>query len=181
MYEEKVVFFIKRTISHIHAVQKNAEFLIVNFADFLQLDKEECRRFLWNVMMHDQSKFSAPQFDAYVELTDFFRKKEYNKTHEYPSEKIRNDVNLAIQNHYEVENHHPEKYKGLWGKFEKIEAYEMACDLQARATELGQKNCREYYEKTWLKKHMYDVPDDANWEVVKGCMDRAIKCLKTNE
>lgn len=186
MYDPKTTFYFERTVKHIHRVQNNMLLLVTKYADQLLMTAEDCRQCMWNVFQHDRSKFSIEQFEPYIELTWYYheRKTIGNKKYEYP-EGMRALVDKAVDNHYRVENHHPERFinpegGNIWGKYSRHEAYETACDLQAMAQEFNEGTCRKYYEEIWKPKNCTNIPCDWNWEEVQVWMDKAIKCFEGN-
>lgn len=183
-YDRKLNYYFKRTVEHIHRVQKNMLLVVTEFSERLELSKEDCRELMYNVFKHDRSKFSKEQFEPYIELTEYFhqRKGLGNKDYDYP-EGMREKVDAAVDNHYRVENHHPERFinpegGNLWGYYSKAEAIETVCDLQAMAQEFNEGTCRKFFEKVWKPKHAKHIPDDWNWECTKSWMDQTIKCFE---
>lgn len=183
-YDRKLDNYFQRTVTHIHRVQKNMLLLVTQYADILYLTGEDCRICMHNVMNHDRSKFSKIQFIPYVELTEFYRQRKVlmNKNYEYPNG-VKAQVDEAVLDHYEQENHHPDKFLrddgSIWaGSFNKYEILETACDLQAMAQEFDEGSCRKFFEKVWKKKHMKHFSDDCNWKEVMVWMKEAISCFE---
>ena len=175
---EKFNRYFKRTVEHIHRVQNNAVFLVLKCRNDLELSAEECRAFIYDIMKHDQSKFSEKQFSPYIELTEYYhQKRNVNPNYDYPVG-IRELVDAAVTDHYCSENHHPERFKGTIGKFSKLMALETVCDLQAMAQEFNEGTCRNYYENVWKKKQSQFFYDDFNWEEVKHWMEKAVRCFE---
>lgn len=170
---------ITRTVEHIHRVQNNMVLLTTKFRRSLDLSVEDCRQLMFNVMKHDQSKFSEAQFLAYIELTEYYHQRKVlgNWDYRYTSE-TQEKVNQAIADHYKSENHHPEIFMGTIGKWSKFEAIETVCDLQAMAQEFDEGTCRNYYEQTWKKKQSQFFYDDLNWVQVTYWMHQAIECFE---
>lgn len=179
----KIDRFIVRTVEHIHRVQVNMVFLVTNHFQTLGLSRKEIQTLMHNVMKHDQSKFSVAQFEAYIELTEYYRQKRLdNKAYEY-TEEGKHAVDLAVTNHYRSENHHPERFIRDDGKIEagiytKEEAIETVCDLQAMAQEFGEGTCRRYLDEVWWPEHNKYFSDDYNWGMVKGWMSDAANCFE---
>lgn len=171
--------YITRTVEHIHRVQNNMVTIITKYRGRLGLTEEQCRECMHNVMKHDRSKFSTEQFHSYIELTEYYhqRKKLFNKDYQYPSG-VEQKVDKAVENHYDAENHHPERFKDCCGKFDICETIETVCDLQAMAQEFREGSCRGYWEKIWIKKHYKFFHDDWNWECVRVWMDETIQCFE---
>jgi len=169
------LFFV-RTLEHIHRVQKNMLTLVTKYAGELGLNDETRRQLMHNVIQHDISKFSHNQYVPYVELTEYYRQRKVlgNKTYEYP-EGFRERVNVAIQHHYAVENHHPEGTGRRWDIFN---ALECACDLQAMAQEFSEGTCRKYFEDVWLPNQRANFPYTEHFFQVKEWIDSAIRCFE---
>jgi len=176
---EKYANYFVRTFEHINRVQRNMLTLILLHQDRLGLTTEQCREAMYNVLNHDRSKFSPEQFEPYVELTEYHRQRRTNKNYdyEYPSG-VKELVDQAIENHYQCENHHPQRLRGILGKYTQLEAIETVCDLQAMAQEFGEGTCRKYFEEVWKPTQSQYFYDDYNWECVVVWMDEAIKCFE---
>jgi len=172
--EEKLSRYFNRTIEHIHRVHKNMFYLITNHQQDLKLSDENCRELAYQVLNHDRSKFNKGQYEPYVELTEYYhqRKKLGNKDYQYPSERIKEQVDKAVDNHYHNENHHPERY-GTLARFSDLETIEIICDLQAMADEFGEGSCRGYFENTWLPKH-----NDKSSALFIGYAYRVVLCFE---
>lgn len=181
---EKINRYFTRTVEHIHRVQKNMVYLVTECREYrflyageykFNLDEETCRKLMHKVMMHDQSKFSEEQFLPYIELTEYYhqRKALGNKDYEYPP-LVAQEVEDAVDNHYRVENHHPERNKGLAKLMTFEELVETVCDLQAMAQEFNEGSCRGYFENVWVKKQSENFYDDYDWEMTQGFMRQII-------
>lgn len=168
MMDNKKEHYFIRTFKHIERVRENALYLIVNHRRELGLTDYDCRRLALNVLKHDASKFSDEQFQPYVDFTWC------KHTGGVLSKEQVAAFEKACQNHYEVENHHPEggirrpSKDGLLGQrlnFSYIEVIECACDLQAMADEFGERTYLEYFTNQWspLKKQYFPNRED-DWE-----------------
>jgi hypothetical protein len=175
---EKEVNYFKRTFEHIHRVQNNMKLLITTYHDQLNLRPGDCRVLAYNVMNHDRSKFSRKQFGAYIELNEYYRiRRSSNPDHQYHSEEIKKAVDVAVQDHYEQENHHAESNAFNVDYMSCFDLIEVCCDLQAMAQEFNEGSCRIFWENKWLPK--YKISNSS-----KSLMDRVIQCfekeIKTN-
>lgn len=182
--DEKHEHYFRRTVEHIHRVQKNALTLVNNFEfrKAVDFNDEDCRELMHRVMAHDRSKFSPEQFDGYVELTEYFRQRKTlgHPGYEYP-EGARELADMAWEDHLKVENHHPERVKhDSLQKWDVYQAIECACDLQAMAQEYNEGSGRGFYEKVWKPKQtkLNSFYDDFNWLVVTTTMERAFDCFE---
>jgi hypothetical protein len=153
--------------------------LTTKHREALCLSKDDCRKLMHNVMKHDHSKFSNEQFEPYIELTEYYhqKKKLNNPDYEYPLG-VKQLVDAAVDHHYKNENHHPEIFAGTIGKWDKFEAIETVCDLQAMAQEFNEGTCRNYFENVWKKKESQYFYDDFNWVEVITIMNMAIECFE---
>lgn len=186
---EKLNRYFRRTVEHIHRVQNNMVYLVAECRGFeftagpdhFKMDDESCRRLMWNVMKHDQSKFSEEQFQPYVELTEYYyqRKVLGNKEYAY-APFVEQEVEDAVDDHYRKENHHPERNHGLALKMSFLELIEVVCDLQAMAEEFNEGSCRGYFENVWVKKQSVNFCDDFDWEVSKEFMNQVISLFEKN-
>lgn len=180
----KLNYYFKRTVEHIHRVQNNMLFLVTNAHEFkfnagpdsFEFNEDTKRELMFNVMKHDQSKFNLIQFKPYIELTEYYyqRKNLNNINYEYPSKDIKQAVDVAVQDHYFKENHHPERMKGQAEKMPFTHLVEVCCDLQAMAQEYDEGSCRGYFENVWVKKQSENFYDDYDWEVTKEFMNQII-------
>lgn len=172
--------YFTRTVQHIHRVQNNMVTIVTEFRENLGLPDEVCRQLMHNVMNHDRSKFSNFQFIPYVELTEYYHQRKVlgNKDYQYPTKEMEEWVDKAVVNHYHTENHHPEKFAGIIGKWDFYEAVECVCDLQAMAQEFNEGTCRKYFEEIWKPKQSKNFSDDFNWIEVTTWMDAVIKCFE---
>jgi hypothetical protein len=140
--------YFKRTVEHIHRVQMNMLTVVTKFDRELSLSDEQRRILMYRVMIHDQSKFSDIQTGPYIELTEYHNQRKVlgNKDYDYPTPEIKNKVEVAVRHHYQCENHHPERMKGLVMKMDSLEVIEVVCDLQAMAQEFNEGSCAGYFE-----------------------------------
>jgi hypothetical protein len=174
----KTIFFIERTIEHIHRVHKNMVLLVTKYPAFLFLSGEDIRQLMGQILRHDKSKFSDIQYLPYVELTEFYRQRKNlnNKEYQYPSAEIEEQVNNAIEHHYFKENHHIENQNFVWGKFE---ALECACDLQAMAQEFNEGTARKYFEEKWMPKaKLLFGPFSEKFAEISFWISQAIRCFE---
>lgn len=175
---DKLNRYFNRTIEHIHRVHKNMLLLVTEYSSEMELSEDQSRQAMENILRHDVSKFSVVQFRPYVELTEFYHQRRVlNETYEYPPG-VKAEVDKAVQHHYENENHHPERFGNGIGKYDKLEAIETACDLQAMAQEFNEGSCRKYFEKVWKPKQSKYFYDDFNWVEVTHWMNVAITCFE---
>lgn len=176
---EKLNYYLSRTVEHIHRVQNNMMKLCRDHRETLGLSDEDVRICMHNVMKHDQSKFSPEQFQPYIELTEYYRQRKALKNKDYDYQLgVRELVDKAVEHHYQNENHHPERIKGLCAKWGIHEAVETACDLQAMAQEFDEGTCRKYWEEKWKPTHANSFYDDYNWYHVEAWMNLAITCFE---
>jgi len=142
--EDKVKLFKERTTMHIGLVQKYAKKIAVAFPELKQVVSQ--------AKNHDKSKMSNPEFDAYVEITWYYKQKSQGIDVEYDS-----NLNDATFHHVKHNSHHPEyhdpkatskvintkdrdKPSGVIvdaSSMPKIDMAEMCADLCAMANELG--------------------------------------------
>jgi len=179
---EKLDRYFIRTLRHVHRVQNNMLILVTRYRDRLKLTPNECRKLMHNVMNHDRSKFSIEQFEPYIELTEYYHQKKVkgNMDYKYPNG-VKGLVDLAIEHHHASENHHPEMFKrGDLGKWDRENAIECVCDLQAMAQEFGDDTCRKYYIDVWYPKYAKNswFYDDYNWYEIEVWMNEAISCFE---
>jgi len=177
---EKEKRYFTRTFEHINRVQQNMLHLITTWDKVLDLDLEDCRILAHNVRKHDQSKFSDEQFLPYIELTEYYHQKKTstNKEYKYP-EGVQPLVAIAVQDHYEKENHHAERVGGNIAEFTRHEAIEVVCDLQAMAQEFGEGDCSKFFEEAWVPK--YKETSNPTGEYYKRrvtFMRKVIECFK---
>lgn len=176
---DKRNYYVKRTVEHIHRVQKNMVLLVTRFPEKFLLSEKDIRRLMYSVMNHDRSKFSESQFYPYIELTEYYRQRKNlgNPHYEYPKG-VKKQVDAAVQHHYDNENHHPEE-SGAAKKWDLDNALECACDLQAMAQEFGEGSARKYFNDVWKKKSSGFFFDDFNWLQIEAWILTAIECFES--
>lgn len=173
--------YFTRTVEHIHRVQNNMLLLVTEYAVRLDLSPDNCREAMHNVLNHDRSKFSTEQCEGYIELTDYYyRRKNGEPDYEY-SPTVKKLTDAAWKNHYQVESHHPERFKESLGKYGHLEALETACDLQAMAQEFNEGSGRTYFEENWKPRMAQYFYDDYNWACVTQWMSEAFGCFEDAE
>lgn len=163
---DKELYYFNRTLEHIHRVHKNALYLVTNHAQELGLSVDHCREFMEQVLSHDISKFSSKQFRPYVDFS--WAKKEDEELTEDEQEAF----DQAWYDHYNSENHHPEKVRGV---FSSLEILEVVCDLQSMADEFGEGSCREFFEDNWVPKHKEKF--GRYWPLMAPYFEDAISCF----
>src|SRR5579859_6077273 len=100
--------------------------------------------------LHDNSKFSPEEFEAYEEAFPELQK------YAYGSEEYRaalRKIAPAVAHHYSVNDHHPEHFAGGVEGMSLIQLIEMVCDWLA-ASERSQK---DVYEGLEINKKRFDI------------------------
>ena len=126
---------------------------------------------MWNALIHDSTKFSDEQYSAYAEFS--WHKKNGTELINEQQEAF----DIACLDHYQIENHHPERFENRQGMMTSMEIIEMACDLQAMADEFGEGDFEKYYETVWKRSHIKYF-NDYQWGQVVKYMDRCLRCFK---
>ena len=158
-----------RTQKHIMRVQMNGLFLLEKHSEELEMDEDDQRQFLINLMKHDQTKFSPTQRLGYYLY--FNAKPQERHAHQ-------TGFDQAWENHYTRENHHPKGFPAGRCR-DKIVAYEITCDLQAMADEFEEGSCRNYYEGKWKEENSkYVTPDDCI--MLQVWIEKCISCFECN-
>lgn len=149
--DDKETFFVDRTQSHINSVKACADTLCKAYPDLYPA-------LITAAKTHDESKFSAPEREAYIELT--YAKKEGVRPKD--PQKIAD----ATLHHILNNKHHPEYWledkskanisaKDRDASDEVVDASnmpelalaEMVCDWQAMSEELKTNTAREWFDK----------------------------------
>lgn len=133
--------FIKRTFNHIRLVQDCAVYLIKLKRYEIPLTYSEVRQLLKNISIHDNTKWTDPQFETYIGV---FNRKTIHSNSVIAEE--------AFNDHYERENHHPQEGSEL----NKLQIIEMCCDLSAMSIEFYENSALPYYNKNI--KHLIKCP-----------------------
>lgn len=169
--------YINRTVEHIHRVQKNMATLVTVFQTKLFLSDEDVRALMHQVMMHDNSKFCTSQYGPYIHLTEYYHQRRVlgNKEYQYPSDEIKHDVDIAVLHHYASENHHAEGETKYWNK---LNALECACDLQAMAQELGEGSARGFFKNVWIGKSKNLFESEQMFCSMAFWIEQAIECFE---
>lgn len=120
--------------------------------------------------VHDNSKFSPEEFEAYEEAFPGLQKYAYG-TEEFRAELRK--IKPAIQHHYQVNDHHPEYFEfeveGIRGipQMNLIQLIEMLCDWLA-ASERSQRPFVQGFE---MNKERFGI-DDQLFEVLRNTVER---------
>lgn len=144
--------FLKRTMAHIHRVQNNMIVICTELRHELNLSDSDIRELFLSVLVHDRSKFSITQFRSYVWITEYYRRIREKESVDDLSELIKELFGKAVEEHYEQENHHPQKLKS-GQKWELTNVLECACDLQAMSQEFGERSYLYFYMNKWLPEN----------------------------
>jgi len=150
-------------------------YLVTNHLNPLELSMDDATNLMHNVMNHDRSKFSINQFKPYVEITEYHYQKAQGTEHKYTDD-IQKIVDKAINEHYLVENHHPQRLENSLSTMNKYELIEVICDLQAMANEFNKDSCRDYFIQTWVVKHKKYFKD---FNTVYMFMIKVIECFES--
>lgn len=78
--------------------------------------------------VHDNSKFSPEEFDAFERMTPLLKTLTYG-TDAY--KEALKELGPALQHHYAANDHHPEHFEGGISQMNLIELTEMVCDWMA--------------------------------------------------
>jgi hypothetical protein len=84
--------------------------------------------------VHDNSKFSPAEFEAYAQAFPAFQRYAYG-TEEYKAE-VRK-LGPAVQHHYAVNDHHPEFFAGGINDMNLVQLIELVCDWIASSERSG--------------------------------------------
>ena len=121
---EAVAAFRKKLnlrIRHIQNVQKTALLLADRLAEQGEFDL--ARRLVQRSLCHDSSKFEGIEW----EYLDFASSDKEN----------RSKLRLAIHQHQQSNDHHPEFFSGGTDDMSRVQIAEMVCDWKARSEEFG--------------------------------------------
>src|SRR6266704_2184196 len=94
-------------------------------AGYMQIVANELFR---RAAVHDNSKFSPEEFEAYEEAFPDLQKYAYG-TEEFRA--VLRKIKPAIQHHYQANDHHPEHFEAGVNSMTLIELIEMVCDWMA--------------------------------------------------
>ena len=181
MSEDKLQFYIKRTMHHIWRVQRNIMTLVMDpeYRRILDITEEEIPKYMMRAVRHDQSKFSAEQYQAYVDFSWYMHQKRTDPEVEQ-TEKEKKAFEDAWEHHYMCEMHHPERMAVPGSQFMmgKISLVETACDLQAMAQEFGEFSGREYFDKTWKRKQYNNFPTPEDFDRAVHRIELCFDCFE---
>ena len=110
--------------------------------------------------IHDNSKFSPEEFEAYEEAFPNLAKYAYG-TPELRAELHK--IKPAIEHHFKVNDHHPEYHEQGVNEMNLVQLLEMLCDWMA-ASERSQTNFLQGLE---MNKERFHI-DDQLFEVIKN-------------
>lgn len=139
MDQNKRELFVARTLKHIAMVRKNLE----KFENYQGLSIADLRI---RGEIHDQSKFSAEEIEAYTYLNWSYH------TQTPISQEHRDLISQGLKTHALQNLHHPEAHNNV-NDMSLLDLVEMIADWTAIAQENGKKSCltwaQENLEKKW--------------------------------
>lgn len=139
MERNKQELFESRTQKHIQMVRRNLE----KFENFQGLTLLELRQRGW---LHDRSKFSDSEINAYTELTWCYH------THNFEqNEEVKHLIAQGLKNHALKNRHHPEAHEDV-NSMTILDLVEMIADWTAIAQENGKTSCHEWAEQNITNK-----------------------------
>ncbi|MDF1812907.1 MAG: DUF5662 family protein [Verrucomicrobiales bacterium] len=121
---EEVAAFRKKLnlrVRHIQNVQNAALLLADRLAELGEFDL--ARRLVQRSLRHDSSKFEGIEWD-FLDISPTDRKN-------------RSDLRLAIHQHQQCNDHHPEYFSSGAHDMSRVQIAEMVCDWKARSEEFG--------------------------------------------
>lgn len=89
---------------------------------------QTCRALLWRALIHDLSKYSREEAEAFAALEDDFADVEFGSARYYERLEI---LRGALEHHYRVNRHHPEHFPGGVGDMGILDVVEMLIDWRA--------------------------------------------------
>lgn len=122
-------FYEKRTKEHIDRVAENMNRMEGFDGLELKVLKERGKE-------HDASKYSSTEKEAYIWLTDMYRKKDKDPSYEGSGE-FKNQIREATGHHIRNNLHHPESHKDI-NEMSRLDLAEMVSDWTAMAQEKGE-------------------------------------------
>jgi len=126
-------------------------------AGYMQLIANDLFR---RATIHDNSKFSPEEFEAYEEAFPELQQYAYG-TEEFKA--ALQKIKPSIQHHYEANDHHPEHFEMGISQMHLIQVVEMLCDWLA-ASERSQTNFLQGLE---MNKERFGI-DDQLFEIIKN-------------
>lgn len=114
--------------------------------------------------VHDNSKFSPEEFEAFEEATPLL------KTLTYGSEEYKQALAMikpALEHHYKVNNHHPEYYENGVNDMSLIDLIEMVCDWIAATMRVKNGNI---YTSLPINQERFGI-DDQLAGIIKNTVD----------
>lgn len=93
--------------------------------------------------LHDQSKLTSPEVEAFAEWTPKLAKSTYGSA-EY--EEFRRAMGPALAHHYAKNRHHPEHFKRGVEEMNLVDVIEMFCDWKAATMRHNDGNLRKSIE-----------------------------------
>lgn len=130
-------------------------------AEKMQIGANELFR---RAAIHDNSKFSPEEFEAYEEAFPELQK------YAYGSEEFKaalDKIKPAIQHHYQVNRHHPEYFSNGVNGMDLIDLFEMVCDWVAAA----RRSQTEVHKGLQINKDRFKI-DDQLFAIIKNTVDR---------
>lgn len=187
-------FFKQRTEKHINLVKTNAYLLSIHLMlsntklkkDILELMGELQSDFLLEnviknllneVPKHDHTKYSPELYEYYVEITDYYRRKNSgDEVGEFPEY-----LKSISDKHCKAETHHPEWMQENGKPWELHHILECCCDLMAMSQELNN-NPVDYLNNQWVSSNdKYFDDTKINKKIVAKLMASVLLFLQQNE
>lgn len=140
--------FVIRTHKHIELVRRNLE----QFENYQGLTLNELRL---RGKLHDLSKFSAAEIEAYTWLNWSYHCQKENLSFTMPDEK-QQLISQGLKNHAKINRHHPEAHADI-NQMELMDLVEMIADWTAIAQENGRTSCLTWAQENLEKKWNFSV------------------------
>lgn len=121
---EEIAAFRKKLesrVRHIQNVQKSARLLADRLAEKGEFDL--ARRLVQRSLCHDSSKFEGIEWE-FLDIPSSDKKNQES-------------LRLAIHQHQQSNDHHPEFFSGGIADMSRVQIAEMVCDWKARSEEFG--------------------------------------------
>jgi hypothetical protein len=134
---------------------------------FLRLANNELME---RAVVHDFSKFSKQEFDAFEEATPKLAGLTYGSD-EYKKQFKESGMQKAIEHHYEVNSHHPEHYENGVYDMNLFDLLEMICDWMAAVQRHNDGNILKSLE---INKKRFSISDELMgiiWKTVVELQD----------
>lgn len=122
-------------------------------------------------IVHDDSKFSLEELEAFEEVTPRLKRTEYASD---AYKQATSELGTALEHHYQVNRHHPQHFSEGINGMNLIDLVEMVCDWIAATRRV--KN-GDVYKSLPINQERFHMSDQL-LSIIKNTIDTLLECEK---